>query len=87
MKDSLGFVHFRGAIGKSAESPSNHAFTLPVGYRPDVTISFNSVEIGVSGFRSLAASIFSHNGFVDFAGAKVGVMSWYALSSITYRAG
>ncbi len=81
MKDSLGFVHFRGAIAKSAEATSNVAFILPVGYRPETDTSFNCVEIKQSGFSSLATTIFSINGNVDFAGAKVGVISWYALSN------
>lgn len=85
MKDSLGFVHLRGAIGKSAESASNHAFILPVGYRPEVTTSFTGVEVGASGFRALAVSISHINGSVDFAGSKTGVITWYTLSH-TFKA-
>ena len=85
MKDSLGFVHFRGAIGKSTESTSNIAFTLPVGYRPEVITSFSGVEIAPTGFRSLAVSVNHLYGSVDFAGAKTSGISWYILSH-TFKA-
>lgn len=85
MKDEFGFVHFRGAIAKSTESGSNVAFQLPKEYGPDTNTSFNCVEIGSSGFRSLATTIFSSTGNVDFAGAKASTLSWYILSH-TFKA-
>ena len=82
MKDEFGFVHFRGTISKGASATSNVAFQIPIGYRPDVRTSLNISEIALSP-SSLALSIFT-NGNIDFAGAPLN--SWYAISSITFKA-
>ena len=82
MKDEFGFVHFRGAISKGASATSNVAFKLPTRYCPNVQTSFGIPEIAVSP-KSLAVSI-SVSGNVDFAGAASN--SWYAISSITFKA-
>ena len=82
MKDEFGFVHFRGAISKGATATSNVAFILPAEYRPDVNTSFGVSEINLSS-RTIAVSIFKI-GNVDFAGASLN--SWYAISSITFKA-
>ena len=82
MKDEFGFVHFRGTISKGASATSNVAFKLPIGYRPDTPTRISISEIAVSPI-SLAVGIFT-NGNVDFAGAALN--SWYAISSITFKA-
>ena len=82
MKDEFGFVHFRGAISKGASATSNVAFNLPTGYRPNTQASFSIPEVAVSP-KGLAVSILL-NGDIDFAGARLN--SWYAISSITFKA-
>ena len=82
MKDEFGFVHFRGAISKGASATSNVAFNLPTGYRSNTQTSFSIPEVAVSP-KGLAVSILL-NGDVDFAGARLN--SWYAISSITFKA-
>lgn len=86
MKDDFGFVHFRGYIAKSPEATSNVPFNIPSSYRPNIRTGFNLSNIAASGFRSLAVDVFSTNGNVDFAGALNGAMSWYVLSTISYKA-
>lgn len=85
MKDEFGFVHFRGVVAKTAQSQSNVPFSLPTAYRPTVNTTFSLSSIGPSSSRSLAVTIFSSTGNVDFAGAIAGTETWYALSSINFK--
>ena len=44
MKDSMGFVHFQGAVVH--QSTAQSIVQLPQGYRPEITIDFNAYDGG-----------------------------------------
>ena len=77
MKDEFGFVHFRGTIQKPTSGVSNVAFTMPTTYRPDINTSFEFSSISTAP-RTIACTVFSGNGGVDFAGASGD--NWYVIS-------
>ena len=78
MKDTLDFVHIRGTLIKGASSPSNIAFTLPVGYRPK-----SNTSISVSGIGTVAAgrSLTVYKGGNFYVQGAV-TTEWYGINMI-----
>ena len=84
MKDSLGFVHFRGVVAKGTGATSNVAFQLPSTYRPLKNVTNGESPIGKVGALTKAVTVIAVTGNVDFAGAFEG--EWFAISHI-FKAG
>lgn len=76
MKDSMGFVHFRGGVNGAA-STTTAPFTLPPGYRPNSSMVFSDIK--ASNFAQISASGIMA---IDMGHAK----GWMALSQISYLA-
>ncbi len=79
MKDSLGFVHFRGVVAKGVGATSNISIILPSGYRPDSDSSNTVMAIAKSSAVAKTASV-KPNGALDIAGAADG--EWFTLHNI-----
>ena len=79
MKDSLGFVHFRGVVAKGVGATSNVSIILPSGYRPDSDSSNTVMAIGKSSAVAKAASV-KTNGALDISGAADS--EWFTLHNI-----
>ena len=80
MKDEFGFIHLKGLISSGTTTAGTTIFTLPVGYRPAVSLYF--VVADSNGFGKLFVNA---NGFVAI---EADVNSIYlSLNQITYRVG
>lgn len=74
MKDSLGFVHFRGGLN-GANSAGLTAFTMPTGYRPSTDIVFSDI-------KATSYVLVNSFGSVIIDNEKC----WIALSQLSYLA-
>ena len=79
MKDTLGFVHFKGSITTAIPAFSDNVMLLPIGYRPLNTDSFFPVikDDGIT----VSSTLVSNNG-----GVLCGLQGKLYLDGIIYKA-
>lgn len=72
LKDSNGFIHFRGVWSHDDPAPSMIVGTLPAGYRPELDIVFSYTTANVSNPSSVLSyeiSISASTGVIDVSGS------------------
>ena len=82
MKDTLGFVHFRGKLTRG--TAGQNAFTLPAGYRMKTTVS--QLMVCVNSTSTLGIITFVLGGSQVYLDHPAVANSVFSLDGISYKA-